>query len=336
MYSIRILSLALVAAVATAGLGVFAAPAQARQGAAGLTGAVKIDGSSTVYPITEAVAEEFKKAVPGVNVTVGISGTGGGFKRFCAGETDISNASRPIKKEEAEKAAASKIEFIELPVAFDGLSIVVHPENTWVDHLTMDEVKRIFTDGTTVKTWKDVRPTWPDKPIKIFSPGTDSGTFDYFKEMVVGNSGAIRGDMSVSEDDNVLVKGVTGDVSAIGFFGCAYYFENKAKLKVVPIDGGAGPVEPTHDTIENGVYAPFSRPLFIYVNKTSMDRPEVRAFIQFYLQKVGTLAEEVGYVKLPNAMYSRAARNAMSKKTGSQFLLPDGEHRHGPIGDIYQ
>lgn len=306
------------------------------QGPAALKGVVKIDGSSTVYPITEAVAEEFKKAAPGVNVTVGISGTGGGFKRFCAGETDISNASRPIKKEEDEKAASSKVEYIEIPVAYDGLSIVVNPKNTWVDHLTLDEVKRIWTDGSAVKNWSDIRAGWPEKPIRIFSPGTDSGTFDYFKEVVVGSSGSMRGDMSVSEDDNVLVKGVTGNEYAIGFFGCAYYFENKSSLKVVPIDAGSGPVEPTHETIEQGTYAPFSRPLFIYVNRKALERPDMKAFIGFYLQNAGRLAEEVGYVKLPTEVYSRAAKNIASRRTGSQYLAPDGKHRHGPILEIYQ
>lgn len=310
--------------------------AHARQAPAGLAGTIKIDGSSTVYPITEAVAEEFKKTTPGVNVTVGVSGTGGGFKRFCAGETDISNASRPIKPEESDKAAASAVEYIELPVAYDGLSIVINPKNTWVDHLTLDEVKRIWTDGSSVRTWKDIRPEWPDKPVKIFSPGTDSGTFDYFKEVVVGSKGSIRGDMSVSEDDNVLVKGVAGDEFAIGFFGCAYYFENKAALRIVPIDAGKGPVEPTHETIEKGTYAPFSRPLFIYVNRKAVERPEVKAFLGFYLQKAGKLSEEVGYVRLPAEIYSRAAKNLASRKTGTQFTGPEGKPVHGPLKDTYK
>jgi phosphate transport system substrate-binding protein len=306
------------------------------QAPSSLTGTVKADGSSTVYPITEAVAEEFKKIVPGVNVTVGVSGTGGGFKRFCAGETDISNASRPIKKEESEKAASSNVEFIEVPIAYDGLSIVVNPKNMWVNHLTLDEVKKIWTDGTSVKTWRDVRAEWPDKPIRIFSPGTDSGTFDYFKEVVVGSKGSIRGDMSVSEDDNVLVKGVTGDENAIGFFGCAYYFENKDALKIVPIDAGKGAIAPTHETIETGTYAPFSRPLFIYVNRKAVERPEVKAFVGFYLQSAGKLAEEVGYVKLPSEVYSRAARNIAARRTGTQFTDDQGQPLHGPLADLYQ
>lgn len=306
------------------------------QSPAALKGTIKIDGSSTVYPITEAVAEEFRKVAPEVSVTVGVSGTGGGFKRFTAGETDISNASRPIKAEEHSAAAAGAIEYIEIPVAYDGLSIVVNPRNTWASSLTMDEVKKIWTDGSVVKTWKDVRPDWPDKPIKIFSPGTDSGTFDYFKEVVVGSKGSIRGDMSVSEDDNVLVKGVAGDEYAIGFFGCAYYFENKASLKVVPIDAGKGAIEPTHDTIEKGTYAPFSRPLFIYVSKKSVERPEVKSFVGFYLQRAAKLAEEVGYVKLPVEIYSRAAKNLSSRKTGTVFLDPQGATKHGALTELYK
>ncbi|MBL8747327.1 MAG: PstS family phosphate ABC transporter substrate-binding protein [Phycisphaerae bacterium] len=306
------------------------------QAPSSLKGVVKVDGSSTVYPITEAVAEEFKKVAPGVNVTVGVSGTGGGFKRFCAGETDVSNASRPVKPEEMEKAASNAVEFIEIPVAYDGLSIVINPRNTWVDHLTLDEVKRIWTDGSSVKTWKDIRPEWPDKPIRIFSPGTDSGTFDYFKEVVVGTKGSIRGDMSVSEDDNVLVKGVTGDEYAIGFFGCAYYFENKASLRVVPIDAGKGPIEPNHETIEKGTYAPFSRPLFIYVNKKAIERPEIKAFVGFYLQNAARLSEEVGYVKLPAELYSRAAKNIAARKVGTQFTDEKGAPRHGALADLYK
>lgn len=310
-------------------------PSSAAQSAGKLEGAVKSDGSSTVYPITEAVAVEFKKQEPQVKVTVGLSGTGGGFKRFCVAETDICNASRPIKKQEAEQAAKNNVEYIELPVAFDGLSIVVNTANTWVDHLTMAEVRRLYTD-TSVKTWKDLRSAWPAEPIAFFSPGTDSGTFDYFKEMVTVEGASIRSDMSVSEDDNVVVKGVIGNPNAIGFFGCAYYFENKDKLKVVPIDSGSGPVEPTHDTIESGQYAPFSRPLFIYVNRRAIERPEVRAFVQFYLQRAGTLAEKVGYVKLPNEIYRRAAKNVQTLRVGTQYLLPDGKHNHGPIAEVYK
>jgi phosphate transport system substrate-binding protein len=302
-----------------------------------MKGSIKIDGSSTVYPITEAVAEEFKQVARNVRVTVGISGTGGGFKKFTVGETDISDASRPIKKTEVDLAKQNSIEFIELPVAYDGLSIVVNKANYWVDHLTLDEIKKIFVEGGGAKSWKDLRADWPDRAIKIYAPGTDSGTFDYFKEVVAGERGAIRSDMSVSEDDNVLVKGVAGDDAAIGFFGCAYYFENKDKLKIVPIVNPKTnqPVEPTPVTIEDGSYAPFSRPLFIYVSAKAAERPEVQAFVDFYLKNVPQLAGDVGYVRLPQAVYNKAASNFKTRKTGTQFLNDKGESVHGPVTKIY-
>jgi phosphate transport system substrate-binding protein len=334
-----LLGVATAAAVLTAPLGWTGEAAAAHQpNLRNLSGSVKVDGSSTVYPITEAVAEEFKKAAPRVNVTVGISGTGGGFKRFAVGETDISDASRPIKKEEHDAATANRVEYIEIPVAYDGLSIVVNPKNTWVDKLTLDEVKKIFLADTGVKTWKDVRPDWPDKPIRIFSPGTDSGTFDYFKEVVAHEKGtSIRADMSVSEDDNVLVRGVAGDEGAIGFFGVAYYLENKAKLRAVPIDAGKGPIAPTPETIENGTYAPFSRPLFIYVNKRAAQRPEVRRFVEFYLEHGPELAAEVGYVRLPSEVYDRARANLASGRTGTQFMdTSTGERISGPVTEVYK
>lgn len=303
-----------------------------------LKGSIKVDGSSTVYPITEAVAEEFKKEVPAVRVTVGISGTGGGFKKFTVGETDVSNASRPIKKTECDLASQNGIEFIELPIAYDGLSLVVNKANTWVDNLTVDEVKMIFNEATAAKTWKDVRANWPDKPIKIYAPGTDSGTFDYFKEVVAGDKGAIRSDMSVSEDDNALVKGVAGEQNAIGFFGCAYYFENKDKLKIVPIVNPKTKeaVTPTHETIEGGSYAPFSRPLFIYVSAKSADRPEVQAFVNYYLDNAPQLTDDVGYVRLPQSVYDKAKANFKNRKTGTQFMNEAGESVHGPVTSVYK
>ncbi|MFQ5472220.1 MAG: PstS family phosphate ABC transporter substrate-binding protein [Dehalococcoidia bacterium] len=315
----------------------FSLPQAEAQELSHLKGDIRINGSSTVYPITEAVAEEFAEAAPDVRVTVGISGTGGGFKRFAVGETDISDASRPIKKKELENAVENGVDFIEIPVAYDGLSIVVNTENYWVDQLTIDELKRIFLDGTTVTTWKDVRPEWPDLELKIYAPGTDSGTFDYFKEVVAGKTGAIRSDMSVSEDDNVLVRGVAGDRGGIGFFGCAYYFENKDKLRVVPVVNPETDeaVTPTPKTIESGSYAPFSRPLLIYVNARSARKPHVRAFVGFYLEHGPALAEEVGYVKLPQEMYARAIKNVRSRRTGTQFLDAKGEKITGPLTKVY-
>lgn len=301
-----------------------------------LKGAIKIDGSSTVYPITEAVAEEFNKVAGKVRVTVGISGTGGGFKRFAAGEIDISDASRPIKKAETETAAKSKVEFVELPIAYDGLTIVVHPKNTWCTTLTVEEVTKIYSASGGIKTWKDINPAWPDKAIKVYSPGTDSGTFDYFKEVTVGKDGSIRSDISVSEDDNVLVRGVTGDENSIGFFGCAYYFENKDKLKSVAINGGKGPVSPTTESIENGTYAPFSRPLFIYVNKASAEKPEMAAFVSFYLENAPELVAEVGYVRLPESISAKVATNWAKRRLGTQFTNAAGETVTGPLAQVYE
>ncbi len=284
-----------------------------------LSGMVKIDGSSTVFPITEAVAEEFGKVYPKVRVTVGISGTGGGFKKYVIGETDINDASRPIKGKEIKKAAEHGIEFIELPVAFDGLSVVVNKENTWIDFLTVAELNKIWKPGSQVKNWNDIRPEWPAKPIHLFGPGTDSGTFDYFTEAINGKSQSCRSDFSKSEDDNVLVQGIAGDKYALGFFGFAYYQENTDKLKVVPIDGGSGPVSPSVTTINDGSYQPLSRPIFIYVNPRSAAREEVRTFVNFYLDQAANLVQEVGYVALPEEAYHHDRTRFNDGKTGSLF-----------------
>ncbi|KXG74397.1 PstS family phosphate ABC transporter substrate-binding protein [Thermotalea metallivorans] len=270
-----------------------------------LSGEIKIDGSSTVFPITEAIAEEFIAMYPEVKIPIGVSGTGGGFKKFVNKETDISNASRPIKDKEAEAAKGAGVEYIELKVAYDGLSVLVNPQNTWVDSLTVEELKKIWAPDSTVKTWKDVRPEWPAEEIKFYAPGTDSGTFDYFTEEINGKSGAIRQDFVASEDDNVLVQGIAGDKNALGFFGYAYYVENKDKLKVVKIDNGNGPVEPTFKTIQDGSYAPLSRPIFIYVNKAALERPEVKEFTIFYLEKAKEIVPQVGYVALPDEEYKK-------------------------------
>jgi phosphate transport system substrate-binding protein len=300
-----------------------------------LTGKVTVDGSSTVYPITEAVAEEFSHEHRAVRVTVGISGTGGGFKRFAAGETDVSNASRPIKFAEMEAAQKNSVEFIELPVAYDGLSVVVNHDNTWAKQLTIEQLRKIFLDGGATN-WNQIDPSYPDLPLKVYSPGTDSGTFDYFKEVVI-EKGSFRSDASVSEDDNVLVRGVAGDKGAIGFFGCAYYFENRDKVSAVAIvnhDGQA--IMPTHDSIEDGSYNPLSRPLFIYVNRKSADRPEVGQFIEFYFDNAAELAEEVGYVKLPKLVTDRARANFAGRKVGTAYWTADGKPIHGPVTKVYQ
>lgn len=299
-----------------------------------IKGAVRIDGSSTVYPITEAVAEEFSKVAPRVNVTVGVSGTGGGFKRFCAGETAISTASRAITPSEVQLAQTNKIDFIELPVAYDALSIVVNPKNDWVKSISIAQLQKIYSTGGA-KTWKDVDPTWPDRPIKAYSPGTDSGTFDYFKEAVLGKEGKARADMSVSEDDNVLVLGVSGDQDAIGFFGLAYFEENQARIRAIPVVAVSGsPVEPKSATVIDGTY-PLSRPLFIYVSAKSAATPEVRAFVDFYLDQADDLVSEVGYVKLPADVMTKALANWKAQRMGTQFVK-DGKKVEGTFAKVYQ
>jgi phosphate transport system substrate-binding protein len=269
-----------------------------------LSGTVKLDGSSTVFPISEAVAEEFLSVAPGVRVTVGVSGTGGGFKKFVAGEIDISDASRPIQQGEITQAQTAGIKYLQVPVAYDGISIVVNPENTWVDQLTVAELKRIWEPGSTVDSWDDVRAGWPQEPIRLYGPGTDSGTFDYFTEVINGKSGASRPDYTASEDDNVLVQGIAGDKDAMGFFGFAYYEENASRLKLVPVDGGTGPLLPSAKTINDGTYSPLSRPVFIYLNAASMVRPEVRAFVDFYLDMAPQVVSEVGYIPLKAEEYA--------------------------------
>ena len=293
--------------------------------AAGFAGTlIKVDGSSTVFPITEAVAEEFQKAEGGrVNVTVGISGTGGGFKKFCAGETDLSDASRPIKPTEFAACSKAAVDYIELPVAYDGLAVVVNKANTWVDQLTVSELNTMWAPEATGKVtwWNQIRASFPDKPLVLFGPGTDSGTFDYFTEAVNGKSGASRTDFTPSEDDNVLVQGVASEIGGLGYFGVAYYEENKDKLKIVPIvpEGGTKGVEPTYDNVRNAVYQPLSRPLFIYVNKTSTKKAEVKRFVEFYLKNGAKLAKEVGYIALPDAAYDLAAKRYAKGVTGSVF-----------------
>lgn len=309
--------------------------AGAGQDSAALRGAIRIDGSSTVYPITEAVAEEFSKQASKVNVSVGISGTGGGFKRFCVGETDITDASRPITPSEVTLAAEKKVEYIEIPVAYDALTVVVNPKNDWVKSLTVEQVRKIYSAAGAAKTWKDLDPAWPDRPLKVFSPGTDSGTFDYFKEVVIGKDGNVRSDMSVSEDDNALVMGVAGNLDGIGYFGLAYYEENQSKLRAIPIDGGKGPVAPSAKSVNDGTYTPLSRPLFIYVNRKSADRTEVQAFIDFYLKEAGELAKEVGYVNMPDEILARAKARWSSRKTGTVFVA-DGKKVEGAFSALYR
>jgi phosphate transport system substrate-binding protein len=287
---------------------------------------IAVDGSSTVFPVTEAVAEEFQRANPGTRVTVGLSGTGGGFQKFCRDEIDVADASRPIKPSEAEACRTANVEYLEIPVAYDGLAVVVHPSNQWASSMTVAELKRVWEPGAQgrLTRWNQIRPSWPDREIHLFGPGVDSGTFDYFTEVIVGNSGQSRGDYTSSEDDNVIVQGVGGDENALGYFGYAYYEENKSKLKLVAIDdgddsNGEGPVLPSPDSVKNGTYRPLSRPIFIYPKLKALSRPEVDAFIRFYLDNGAPLVREVGYIPLSDSEYAMVRKRVASRTTGTMY-----------------
>lgn len=317
----KIVNFAAVAAVALAGV---AGQAQAQA-------LVKVDGSSTVYPITEAVAEDFQKAKKNsVRVTVGISGTGGGFKKFCRGETDVSDASRPITKKEIEDCKAAGVDFIEMPVAYDALTVVISPKNTWAKTMTVAELKAIWEPVAQGKitSWKQVNPAWPDRPIKLYGPGADSGTFEYFTEAVNGKAKATRGDYTASEDDNVLVQGVSRDVGGLGYFGFAYYIENKDKLAAVSVVAAPGKpaVGPSMETVVNGTYQPLARPIFIYVNAKAADRPEVKEFVEFYMKNADTLTREVKYVPLPAKAYTYNLEHFAKRAKGTKF---GGENKVG-------
>ena len=281
-------------------------PAASASGPASkLKGTIEIDGSSTVYPISEAVAEEFNKVFPKVRVNVGVSGTGGGFKRFTVGETDISNASRLMKNpEETSKAEENGVTYDELRLGTDGLSIMVNPDNNFVYCLTVEELKAIWNPESTITKWNQVQSGFPDQKMRLYGPDSDSGTFDYFTEEINGEAQASRADYTASADDNVLVQGIAGDKGSLGYFGYAYYAENKDKLKLVAVDSGSGCVEPSLETIPSGKYTPLSRPLFIYVNEKSYQRPEVKAFVNFYMEQGPNLTNEVGYIASGNATYT--------------------------------
>lgn len=305
---------AFVATAATLSIAVPTVLSQTRQ-------EIRIDGSSTVYPITEAVAEEFMNGDTGTNVSVSVSGTGGGFRRFCAGETDISNASRPIKETEIAACRDAGVRYIELPVAYDALSIVVSQENDWLESLTVEELKLLWEPSAQgrVTRWNQVRSSFPDTEIVLYGPGTDSGTFDYFTEAIMGESGSSRADFTASEDDNVLVQGVVNDPNALAYFGFAYYIENQDRLQAVAIDGGDGPVLPSSENVEQNVYTPLSRPLFIYVNADRVESvSKLQEFVEYYLSRPD-LAEEVGYVRLPGTAYDAARRNLREGRTGTVF-----------------
>jgi phosphate transport system substrate-binding protein len=275
-------------------------------GGGGTSGTIRSDGSSTVGPLMQAGAERFQRENPDVRVTVGISGTGGGFERFCRGETDISNASRPIKDEEKQACSERGIEFVELPIANDALTVVVNPENDWADCLTVPQLKKIWEPGSKVRSWKDVDASFPAEELKLYGPGTDSGTFDYFTDEIVGEEGASRTDYSASEDDNVIVQGVGGDKGALGYFGFSYFEENQGRIRGVEIDGGDGCVAPSVETAQSGDYTPLSRPLFIYVKKTSLERPEVGDFARFVLDNSREIAEAARFVPATDEQVSEA------------------------------
>jgi phosphate transport system substrate-binding protein len=314
-------SLIAIATLILAACGNKAGDANKESGTGQLTGEVKIDGSSTVYPITEAVAEEFMAVQPDVKVTIGLSGTGGGFKKFGRGETDINNASAKISEKQIALCKENNIDFVELMVAYDGLAVLVNPQNTWVDKLTVAELKMIWepeAQGKITK-WNQIRPEWPNEEIHLYGAGVESGTYDYFTEAIVGKAHSSRGDYTGSEDDNVLVQGIAGDKFALGFFGLAYYEENKDKLKLVPVDNGTGAITPSMETVMNGTYAPLSRPLFIYVNSVAAKRNEVISFVNFYMDNAPELTKAVGYVPLQPDQY------ATEKKKFTDFAQPQAK-----------
>lgn len=297
------------------------------QGGSQLSGDIAIDGSSTVFPITEAVAEEFQGQYRDVRVTVGVSGSGGGFEKFCNGETDISNASRPIKESEMEACQQAGIEFVELPVAFDAISVMINPENDWAECLTTEELEMIWEPDAQgrINNWNQVRASFPNQTLNLYGPGTDSGTFDYFTDAIVGEEGASRGDYTASEDDNVIIQGITSDVGALGYAGLAYYEENRDRLKAVGIDdgdpsNGDGCILPSVVTVEEGTYQPLARPIFIYVRQDALEeKPQVREFVNYYLTEGRPLVSEVGYVALGDQIYEKALARAEEGKTGTVF-----------------
>src|SRR5688572_6011157 len=315
---------------ATAALVVACGGGQDAANTGGQAQVITADGSSTVFPITEAVAEDFQQANPGTRVTVGSSGTGGGFAKFCRNETDLSNASRPIRATEAEACAKAGITFIELPVAYDGLAIVIHPSNAWATTMTVAELKKLWEPAAQGKItrWSQIRAGWPDREIHLFGAGVDSGTFDYFTEAIMGKSTASRGDYTSSEDDNVIVQGVSGDANALGYFGYAYYEQNKDKLKLVAVDdgdasNGDGPIAPSPETVAGGTYRPLSRPIFIYAKVKALQRAEVKQFIDYYLEKGPALARDVGYIPLPTREHDLVKQRYTARKTGTMFSGTD-------------
>lgn len=297
---------------------------------------ITIDGSSTVQLLTEAVATDIRDEHPDLRPTISVSGTGGGFKRFVRGDTDISNASRPIKASELDATAAHNMEFIELPVALDGITFAVHPDNDWVDHFTVDELRAVFSRDGGVQKWSDIRPGWPEHKINLWTPGLDSGTYDFFVDVVFPDKAPLRNDLNLSESDHTLVRGLVDDPHAMGYFGFAYYTNNQGTLRSVPIINSAGDgVRPSLETIAQGAYEPFSRPLYIYVNSESAERESVQTFVDYYLDNAGRLAPVIGYAPLRDDQYQMVKELWGSRTTGTVWLKDDGSHVHGVIDEVY-
>lgn len=299
--------------------------------------AITIDGSSTVYPITAAVVEAFQRDNPDAEVNVRFSGTGGGFEKFCRGETSINDASRPISKQEMEACSSNEIRYYELPVAFDAITVVVNPQNTWAEDITLEELEKAWSPAAqrTVTTWQQLRASWPARPLKLYGPGTDSGTYDYFTDVVVGEGQDSRSDFTASEDDDILVAEISRDPEALGYFGFAYFEDNQDRLRALGIDSGSEPILPSRETVEQGQYQPFSRPLFMYVNaKDLQDNPTLQDFVQFYLENAPEFVETVGYVPLPAESYEVALTQVYRNKVGTAF---DGTLQPGlTIGEVLQ
>jgi len=313
----------LAASLALAACGPRSADQTAADGGAAPPQVISLDGSSTVFPISEAIAEEFQMANRQLRVTVGVAGTGGGMRKFCRGEVDIANASRPIQKEEMAACEASGIEYFELPVAYDALSVVVNPANTWVNDISIEELRKIWEPQAqgVITRWNQINPAWPDQPINLYGAGADSGTFDYFTEVITGKAKSSRGDYTASEDDNVLVQGVANDVNALGYFGFAFYVDNQAKVRSLGIKATADatPVLPSVASVIDGSYMPLARPMFIYVSTKAYERPEVKQFLEFYFSSVGRLAGEVNYVPLPPRAYDLVRQHLTEGRVGTVF-----------------
>jgi phosphate transport system substrate-binding protein len=306
-------------------------------GTADVDSTITADGSSTVFPITSAVAEAFQAESPDAEINVSFSGTGGGFQKFCQGETSINNASRPISQQEMETCSSNEVRYYELPVAFDAITLVVNPENTWAEDITLEELERAWSPESqrTINSWQQLRASWPNRPLNLYGPGTDSGTYDYFTDVVLGEGVEARSDFSASEDDAILVDEISRDPEALGYFGFAYFEDNQDRLKPLAVDGGSEPILPSRETVEQGRYQPFSRPLFIYVSSEALqNNPVLQDFVQFYLENAGKFAETVGYVPLPTESYDVALTQVYRNKVGTAF---DGTLQPGlTIGEVLQ